>query len=61
MVECVIDNDLTRTAGVEDVEVSIFDTGVTEVRSGEGMSVERGCVDRLVLASSPLVDNPIIS
>ena len=61
MVECVIDDDLARAAGVEDIEVSIFDTRLTEVRSGEGTSIERGCIDRLVLASSPLVDDPIIS
>ena len=61
VVECVVNNDLARAAGVENVEVGVFDTGATEVRGGEGMSMERGCIDRLVLASSPLVDDPIIS
>ena len=61
MVECIINNDSARATGVENVEVGISDTGAAEVRSGEGMSVERSCVDRLVLASCPLVDDPIIS
>ena len=61
MVECVINDDLARAAGVENIEVSIPDTRAAEVRSGEGTSVERSCIDRLVLASSPLVDDPVIS
>ena len=61
MVECIIDNDSARATGVENVEVSIFDTRAAEVRSGEGTSVERSRVNRLVLASRPLVDNPVIS
>ena len=61
IVECIINNDLARAAGVEDIEVGISDTGATEVGSGEGTSVERSCIDRLVLASSSLVDDPIIS
>ena len=60
MVECIIDNDPARAAGVEDVKVCISDTGVTEVRSGEGTSMERSHIDRLILASSPLVDDPIV-
>ena len=46
---------------MEDIEVSIFDTRATEVRGGEGTSMERGCINRLVLASSPLMDNPVVS
>ena len=61
MVECIVNDDSARAAGVENIEVGISDTGVTEVRSGEGMSIERGCIDGLVLAPSPLVDDPIIS
>ena len=61
VVECIIDNDSARAAGVENVEVGVFDTRVTEVRGGEGTSMERSCVDRLILASSPLVDDPVIS
>ena len=61
MVKCIVNNDSARATGVENVEVGIFDTRAAEVRSGEGTSVERGCVNRLVLASHPLVDNPVIS
>ena len=61
MVECVVNDNSARAAGVENIEVSISDTGATEVRSGEGTSMERGCIDGLVLAPSPLVDDPIIS
>ena len=61
MVECIINNNLARATRVEDVEVSIFDTRATEVRSGKGTSMERSCINGLVLASSPLVDDPIIS
>ena len=61
MVECVVNNDSARAAGVENIEVSVFDTRATEVRGGEGMSMERSRIDRLILASSPLVDDSIIS
>ena len=61
MVERIVDNDLARAAGVENVQVSIFDTGATEVGGRECTSVEGSCVDRLILASSPLVDYSIIS
>ena len=61
MVECVIDNDSTRAAGVEDIEIGVLDTRTTEVGGGEGTSVEGSRIDRLILASSPLVDDPIIS
>ena len=61
MVKCIVDNDLARAAGVENVEVSVFDTRATEVRGGECTSVERSRIDRLILASSLLVDDPVIS
>ena len=61
MVECVVDNDSARAAGVENIGVSIFDTRTTEVRGREGTSMERSHIDRLILASSPLVDYPVIS
>ena len=61
MVECIVDNDSARAAGVEDVKVSIFNTRATEVRGGEGTSMERGRIDGLTLAPSPLVDNSVIS
>ena len=61
VVECIVNNDSARAAGVENIEVSVFDTRVTEVRGGEGTSVERRRIDRLVLASSPLMDNPVVS
>ena len=61
MVECVVDNDSARAAGVEDIQVGILDTGVTEVGGRECMSVEGSCVYRLILASSPLMDDPVIS
>ena len=61
VVECIIDNDLARAAGVEDVQVGILDTGATEVGGRKCTSVEGSCIDQLILASSPLVDNPVIS
>ena len=61
MVKCIVDDDLARAAGVENVEVGVFDTRATEVRGGEGASMERRRIDRLILASSPLVDNPVVS
>ena len=61
MVKCVVDDDSARAAGVENVEVGVFDTRATEVRGGEGTSMERCRIDRLILASSPLVDDPVIS
>ena len=61
MVKCIVDNNSARAAGVENVEVGVFDTRAAEVRGGEGTSVEGSRIDRLVLASSPLVDDSIIS
>ena len=61
MVECVVDNDSARAAGVENVQIGILDTGVTEVGGRECTSMEGSCVDRLILASSPLVDDHIVS
>ena len=61
MVECVIDNNSARAAGVENVEVGVFDTRAAEVRGRESASMERSCIDRLILAFSPLVDDPVIS
>ena len=61
MVECVVDNHPARAAGVENVQISVLDTGTTEVGGRECASMKGGCIDRLVFASSPLVDDPIIS
>ena len=61
MVECLVDNDSARAAGVENVQVGIFDTRATEVGGRECTSVEGSRIDRLILASSPLVDDPVIS
>ena len=61
MVECIVDNDSARAAGVKNVEVGVLDTRTTEVRGGKGMSMERGRIDRLIVAPSPLVDDPVMS
>ena len=61
MVECIVDNDSARAAGVENVEIGVLDTRMTEVRGGEGTSMERSRIDRLILASGPLVNDPVIS
>ena len=61
IVECIVDNDSARAAGVENVQVGIFDTRTTKVGGRECTSMEGSRIDRLVLASSPLVDDPVIS
>ena len=61
MVECIVDNDSARAAGVENVEVGVFDTRVAEVRGRECTSMEGGRIDRLTFAFSPLVDDSVIS
>ena len=60
VVKCVVNNDSTRAARVENVQVGIFDTGATEVGGRECTSVEGSRIDRLILASSSLVDDPIV-
>ena len=59
MVKCVVHYDLARTAGVEDIKVSVFDTGTTEVGGGECPSVKRSSIDQFILATSPLVNHTI--
>ena len=59
MVKCVVHYNSASTAGVEDVEVSIFNTWVTEIRGGECSSMKWGGIDWLVLATSTLMDDAI--
>ena len=49
MIECVVDNDSARAAGMENVQVGILDTGATEVGGRKCTSVEGGCINRLGL------------
>ena len=59
MVECIVHYDLASAAGVEDVEVGIFNAWMTEVGSGECSSVKWGGVDWFVLATGALMDDTI--
>ena len=59
MVKCVIHYKSTSAAGVEDVEVGIFDAWAMIVRGGECMSVKWGGIDWFVFATSSLMDNTI--
>jgi len=59
VVKCIVHYKSTSTAGVEDVEVSIFNAWVTIVGGGECTSMKWGGIDWLVLATSSLMDNAI--
>jgi len=59
VVKCVVHYNSTSAAGVEDVEVGIFNTWVTIVGGGECTSVKWGGIDWLVFATSSLIDNAI--
>jgi len=60
MVEHVVDDKMTGTAGVEDDVVGVLDTGMIEVGGGECTCVKKGPIDSLVLALCPLMDYSIV-
>jgi len=60
MIECIINYEMTGTAGIEDGVVSVFDTRSVEVGSRECSCVKGGPKDGLAFAICPLMDYPIV-
>ena len=60
IIEGIVDDKLTGTAGVEDGVISVFNTRMMEVGGGEGMCVERGTIDGFVFALCPLMNYSIV-
>ena len=59
MVKCVVHYNSTSAAGVEDVEVGVFDAWATIIRGGECTSVKWSGIDWFVFATSSLMDYTI--
>ena len=59
MVKRVIYNESASAAGMENIQVGVFNTWATIVGSGECASVKWGGIDWFVFATSSLVDHTI--
>jgi len=60
MIESVVDDKMTGSAGVENGVVGILDTGVIEVGSGECMCMKGSAVGGFVFAFCPLMGYSIV-